>query len=91
MHLPWLARQYERTCADCGHSWLVPRQFVRVKPLPVRPYAGGGQGALIRQGGTTYADAADIQAYERRAEEAKVYRKCPECRSEHYTERPVRS
>lgn len=27
MRLPWSARQYERTCADCGYAWPVPGQF----------------------------------------------------------------
>jgi hypothetical protein len=29
MRLPWQAREYERTCADCGYSWRVPRAFAR--------------------------------------------------------------
>jgi hypothetical protein len=25
MRIQWRAREYERTCADCGHAWRVPR------------------------------------------------------------------
>ena len=82
MHLPWPARQYERTCADCGNCWRVPRQLAKhVKPLPLR---GGYRGM-------PYVDAADVPAYDRRVEAFEAYRSCPKCRSQHYSQRPVRS
>ena len=99
MPIRWRTRQYERTCDDCGHTWRVPRQFAKhLKPLRLRPMASGrgplgpdAADALIRQGGTPYADAADIQAYDERAEEFEAYRTCPKCSSQHYSQRPIRS
>jgi hypothetical protein len=86
VHLPWPARQYERTCADCGHSWHVPRQFAKhVKPLRLS-HMGTGRGGVV-----PYVEPADVQAYDRRVEEFKVYRTCPKCSSQHYSQRPVRS
>jgi hypothetical protein len=28
MRIPWRAREYERTCGDCGYVWMVPRWAV---------------------------------------------------------------
>jgi hypothetical protein len=80
MHIPGRTEEYERTCDDCGTSWRVPRQFAKhVKPLPLRG---------VR---TPYVDPADVQVYDRRAEEFEAYRVCPKCSSQHYAQRPVRS
>ena len=92
MHLPWSARQYERTCADCGSSWPVPRESARKRILSV---AGGTSGPHVlyrgRYGSTTGPTATDIQAAGAIAGQAAVFRKCPKCGSEHYFQRPVRS
>jgi hypothetical protein len=83
MRIPGRTEEYERICDDCHTSWRVPRQFAKhVKPLPLR----GGFGRAM-----PYVDPADVQAYDRRAEEFEAYRVCPKCSSQHYTQRPVRS
>ena len=92
MHLPWLARQYERTCADCGSCWLVPREFARKRILSV---AGGTSGPHLgyqgKYGSTNGPAAADIQAAGVMAGRAAVLQRCPKCGSEHYSQRSVRS
>jgi hypothetical protein len=94
MHLPWLAQQYERTCADCGHAWRVPRYFARsrVPSLNVfflglgnSPRAGGGGGVDETELNREIQSSTEIH------EQAESFRKCPECGSEHYSQRPVRS
>jgi len=57
MHLPWPARQYERTCTHCGYAWRVPRQFARKGVVPIYGATSGIRG---RAGGP--AAAADLQA-----------------------------
>jgi hypothetical protein len=82
MRLPWPARQYERTCADCGNCWRVPRQLAKhVKPARLS-HSGRA---------SPYVDAADAEAYDRRVEVFEAYRVCPKCSSQHYSQRPVRS
>jgi len=29
MRLPWQAREFERTCSECGYTWRVPRSAAR--------------------------------------------------------------
>jgi hypothetical protein len=104
MHVPWPARQYERTCADCGYTWRVPRRFARRRFLTGPGYTsgfrpGGGVAGMGGQqvGGPSDADreagvrAADRQAAKITAEEAEDLRACPHCSSENYAQRPVRS
>jgi hypothetical protein len=50
MHLPWLAQQYQRTCADCGHTWRVPRQFAR-RRMRISFFRGLLTGGGFRTGG----------------------------------------
>ena len=92
MQFPWLARPYERICADCGSSWLVPREFARKRVLSV---AGATSGPHVRYrgryGSTTGPAAADIQAAGTMAGQAATLRVCPKCGSEHSSRHPVRS
>ena len=89
MRLPWPARRYERTCADCGCAWRVPRQFARRR---VRSISGF---SVTSRGWQTAADRAElkaeVQAGMEAGEHAEAFRRCPECGSEHYSQRPFRS
>ena len=56
MWLPWQAREYERTCDDCGWSWRVPRQLARRRVQSI-------SGFSVTSGGIqTAADRAELKA-----------------------------
>jgi len=83
MHLPWLAQQYQRTCADCGCTWRVPRYFARrhvleIFNLPIKGSGGAESGAELR---------TEMKL----GEEEESLRECPKCSSVHFSQRPVRS
>jgi hypothetical protein len=88
MHLPWPAQQYERTCADCGYAWRVPRYFAR-------RHMQGISNFLVNPGRGRVFDEAEfdreVQSSMDMGERAETLRKCPKCDSEHYSQRPVRS
>ncbi len=86
MHIPWLAQQYERTCADCGYSWRVPRYFARKRVVSIYGATSGGRSAH-RSGPAE----ADLQAGQAAVEQAESLRTCPKCGSEHFSQHPVRS
>jgi hypothetical protein len=82
MRIPWRAREYERTCAHCGHAWRVPSWSVHPRPraLP-RSLRGGGLQAVN--------EVVDANALA--AEQDAAFRACPECDSVSYRQRPIRS
>jgi hypothetical protein len=82
MHIPGLAQEYERTCADCGHTWRVPKWAVHPH-MQGMPITGRGGGAAAQAEAVAAANA-------RLAERVAVLRQCPECESVHYKQRAVR-
>ena len=89
MRLPWRAREYERTCGDCGWSWRVPRQLARRR---VQSISGFGVTSHGRQTGADRTELrAQVQSSMAIGEQAQALRCCPKCSSERYSQRPVRS
>jgi hypothetical protein len=87
----WRAREYERTCAECGYAWRVPCSAVH-KPISGFSVAPRGRGVSL--GGINPVASArepEIAASEAVSETAAAYGRWPKCTSDHYTQRPVRS
>ncbi len=85
------AREYERTCEDCGYVWRVPkgiaRPHMRGFPMTVQVTRGpGGTGG----GGMARIDEV-IAADEKLGERAAAFESCPRCESNQYKQRSVRS
>jgi hypothetical protein len=88
MHIPGLAKEYERTCDDCGHVWRVTKAIAHPH-MQGLPMAAGGR----RVGSDTAAARAEAvaAANAKRAERAAASRRCPRCESGHYKQRAIRS
>jgi predicted nucleic-acid-binding Zn-ribbon protein len=87
------AREYERTCDDCGYVWHVPKEVARPhlrasNTQGVGKYSGQAEDGLLyafdELEGVNDANAA-------LSERAAASRRCPKCESDHYTERAIRS
>ena len=83
MRIPWLTREYERTCDDCGCVWRVPKgiEHPHMQGLPMTRESGGV---------AARADAV-VEANAELAERAAAFRRCPKCESDHYKQRSIRS
>jgi hypothetical protein len=97
MRLPWQAPSYERTCSDCGTTWQVPRQFARrhfqgissfnVAEMSRRPAIRGRPGDAVDWTELN----TEVQASMSVSQQSAVFRVCPKCDSDRYTQRPIRS
>ncbi len=83
MHIPGLAKQYERTCHDCGQVWRVTKAVAHPH-MQGLPMAGRG-GAAAAQAEAVAAANAQL------GERAAATRRCPRCESTHYKQRAIRS
>ena len=91
MRILWRANEYERTCADCGYAWRVPRSAVR-KPISGFSLAPRGRPVILGGLNPVVSDSEpEIAASEAIGEEAAAFAECPKCGSEHYTQRLLRS
>jgi hypothetical protein len=90
MRIPWRAREYERTCHDCGYVWRVPKEVARPHlqdPESRGRVAEGGLGAV---GGVQGTEAV-LDANAALSERAAASRRCPKCESDRYKQRTIRS
>jgi predicted nucleic-acid-binding Zn-ribbon protein len=94
MKLPWQARDFERTCADCGYAWRVPRQFVRRRFQSISILTTGAPitrgRALDPRGPRFYRLDSEVQAIETSNQEIEAFRSCPKCSSQRFAQRAVR-
>jgi hypothetical protein len=82
------ARERERTCAECGYTWRVPRSIARrgiggMSAISVRGQTAGGRHG---QSDTTRL-SSDIEA---RAERMEGFRTCAKCGADYFAQRPCR-
>lgn len=88
-----LHRRYQRTCTDCGYSWVVTRREAQYRP---RPHAARNmRGVRGLPAGTMqghYQDAALAnmeQDIEQQVELAQQFTRCARCESTSFSQRPV--
>ena len=88
MRFGWPARQYERTCADCGNSWRLPRQLARKRA----PSIDGATSDLeIGMASVWTSRPSELPAANAAlVEQMESLRACPNCGSQRYSQRPVR-
>jgi hypothetical protein len=82
------AREWERTCSECGYAWRVPRSIARrgIRGMSAMTVRGATAGPMP---GTSNVSglSADIEA---RAELMESFRVCAKCGADNFTQRPCR-
>jgi hypothetical protein len=84
MRLPWQAREFERTCAECGYTWRVPRTAHR-RLRGISAYSPMPRGLY-----SVPDNAREIAASEAVSSVDAAYAHCPRCDSDRYVQQPVR-
>jgi predicted nucleic-acid-binding Zn-ribbon protein len=87
MPLGFFAREWERTCTECGYTWRVPRSIARrgIRGMSAMTMEGNARAARMSpRGGGDYRAA--IAA---RADLMEGFRICAKCGADHFTQRPV--
>jgi len=80
------AREWERTCAECGYTWRVPRSIARRGIRGVSATSVLGQTVAGRRSpGGMSGFTSDIEA---RAETMEGFRICAKCGADDFTQRP---
>jgi hypothetical protein len=82
------AREWERTCTECGYTWRVPRSIARrgIRGMSAITVLGGAIGARQSPRGNVELPAG-LAA---RADTMEAFRICARCGVDHFTQRPVR-
>jgi len=91
VRLRLFAREWERTCAECGYSWRVPRAIARggIRGMSARSLGSAGPrlnpGSFATPG--SFTDAR--RGIETRAEQMDAFRICAKCSADDFTQRPA--
>lgn len=93
MAFGFFAREWVRTCNECGYSWRLPRKIARrgIRGMSAITFtgrtAGAGYGGANRSPISTSGVRADIVA---RAELMEGFRICAKCGVDDFSQRPAR-
>ena len=93
MHFPWPAREFERTCANCGQVWRVPRGLVRGRFQSISGLSTGVRmrgSAMDPRGLDDSLLNAQVRAIEELGQQTAAFRSCPTYSSPQFAQRPVR-
>jgi predicted nucleic-acid-binding Zn-ribbon protein len=87
MAFGFFARQWERTCTECGYTWRVPRSIARrgIRGMSGITVLGGALSSRSNPAGN-YELRGGISA---RAEQMEGFRICAKCGVDDFTQRPV--
>ena len=91
MRIRLRAAEYERTCAECGYTWRVPRSIARrgIRGMSATTFMGATrEGGFGQPGGQGLNRLAGGIAA--RAETMEGFRICAKCGIDKFTQRPVR-
>ena len=87
MPFGFFAREWERSCVECGYIWRVPRSIARrgIRGMSAMSVRGATAGPMhdTRNVGVL---SANIEA---RAELMEGFRTCAKCGADRFTQRPV--
>ncbi len=85
MGLGLFAREWERTCSECGYTWRVPRSIARrgIRGMSAMTVAGATAGPM-HDARNVGALSAGIEA---RAQLMEGFRVCAKCGADDFTQR----
>jgi predicted heme/steroid binding protein len=87
MTFGFFAREWERTCTECGYTWRLPRSIARRGIRGMSGVTMRGNVDAVRyspRGGSDYQGGIGA-----RADLMEGFRTCAKCGADHFTQRPV--
>jgi hypothetical protein len=87
MALGYFAREYIRTCRECGYSWRVPRAIAHQAGRGMSAITLRGSIGSAQQPGRIDGIAAAVGA---RADQIEAFRICARCGVDNFAQRPAR-
>ena len=92
MHFPWPPRSSSEPALS-GHVWQVPRGLVRRRFQSISGLSTGVRmrgSAMDPRGLDDSLLNAQVRAIEELGQQTEVFKSCPKCSSQQFTQRPVR-
>ncbi len=88
MPIGFFAREWERTCGECGYAWRVPRSIARrgIRGMSAMSAMGATRGAWASNSSLSGMRSGIAG----RAELMEQFRICAKCGVDNFTQRPVR-
>ncbi len=84
MRLPWQAREYERTCDNCGYTWRVPRSAARHRVRSISMISTASPRSIDR-----VELAREVNSIAAENQLTEGFRHCPRCDAEQFEQRRI--